>query len=123
MVGDRGTRLSGGEKQRLIVARALLRNPDVLILDEATNAIDSATEKAFQQAIVHFARQRTVIIVAHRLATVEYADNILVMDRGRLVEQGSFSTLLSRNGLFARMYQLQNFGAADLSSDTAVSIK
>ena len=121
LVGERGVRLSGGQKQRLILARALVRNPDMLVLDEPTNALDSITEHAFQQALVRFARDRTIIIVAHRLSTIERADHILVLDRGRLVEQGDFSSLLARNGLFARMYQLQSFSQAADCGEPAIS--
>ena len=121
LVGERGVRLSGGQGQRIILARALLRNPDVLVLDEATNALDSITEQAFQQALSGFARDRTIIIVAHRLSTIERADHILVLDRGRLVEQGDFSSLLAANGLFTRMYQLQSFAQTTECSEPAIS--
>ncbi|TAM79827.1 MAG: ABC transporter ATP-binding protein [Acidobacteria bacterium] len=110
LVGERGVRLSGGEQQRLVLARALVRKPDVLVLDEATNALDSVTEQAFQQALARFTRDHTVIIVAHRLSTIQQADHILVLHQGKLVEQGSFSSLLAGNGLFARMYELQSYG-------------
>jgi ATP-binding cassette, subfamily B, bacterial MsbA len=121
LVGERGVRLSGGQGQRIILARALLRNPEVLVLDEATNALDSITEQAFQQALSGFARDRTIIIVAHRLSTIERADHILVLDRGRLVEQGDFSSLLVANGLFTRMYQLQSFAQTTECSEPVIS--
>ena len=121
LVGERGVRLSGGQRQRLVLARALVRSPDVLILDEATNSLDSITEKALQQALARFARDRTVIIVAHRLSTIERANHILVFDRGRLVEQDDFSSLLAANGLFARMYQLQSFAQSAECRESAVS--
>jgi len=120
VVGERGVRLSGGQRQRLVLARALVRKSEILVLDEATNALDSVTEQAFQQALEHFTKDHTVIIVAHRLSTIQQADHILVLHHGRLVEQGDFSSLIARNGLFARMYQLQNYGqAAEYSSVTA----
>jgi subfamily B ATP-binding cassette protein MsbA len=119
-VGERGVRLSGGQRQRLVLARALARKPEILVLDEATNALDSVTEQAFQQALEHFTRNHTVIIVAHRLSTIQQADHILVLHQGKLVEQGDFSSLLARNGVFARMYELQNYGqAAEYSSVAA----
>ena len=119
VVGERGVRLSGGERQRLVLARALIRKPDILVLDEATNALDSVTEQAFQQALEHFTRDHTVIIVAHRLSTIQQADHILVLHQGKLIEQGNFSGLLARNGLFARMYELQSYGQATEYSDVA----
>ena len=121
VVGERGVRLSGGQRQRLVLARALVRKPDILVLDEATNALDSVTEQAFQQALEHFTRDHTVIVVAHRLSTVQQADHILVLHQGKLVEQGNFSSLLARNGLFARMYELQSYGQAPEYSDVATS--
>ncbi|HET9178126.1 MAG TPA: ABC transporter ATP-binding protein [Terriglobia bacterium] len=121
VVGERGVRLSGGQRQRLVLARALVRKPDVLVLDEATNALDSVTEQAFQQALEHFTRDHTIIIVAHRLSTIQQADHILVLHQGKLVEQGNFSSLLARNGLFARMYELQSYGQAAEYSDVATN--
>ena len=112
LVGERGVRLSGGQRQRLVLARTLLRKLEILVLDEATNALDSVTEQAFQQALEHFTKDHTVIIVAHRLSTIQQADHILVLHQGRLVEQGDFSSLLASNGLFARLYELQNYGQA-----------
>lgn len=110
LVGERGVRLSGGEGQRVVLARALIRVPEILILDEATNALDSVTEQAFQRALSHFKRNHCVVIVAHRLSTIRQADHIVVLNRGKLVEQGDFPSLLARNGLFTRMYELQQFG-------------
>lgn len=105
IVGERGTQLSGGQRQRIALARALLRRPDILILDEATNALDAATERAFQRALAAYAKHRTVIIVAHRLATIEDADHVIVLEAGRIVEQGSPAALLKAGRAFAR-----NFG-------------
>lgn len=107
-VGDRGMRLSGGQRQRLALARAIVRNPDLLILDEATNALDSISEQLIQEALELFSRDRTVIVIAHRLSTVEQADHIAVMHQGRMIEQGTLETLLRQGGLFSQMYGLQN---------------
>ncbi|WP_013325556.1 ABC transporter ATP-binding protein [Gloeothece verrucosa] len=106
-VGDRGIKLSGGQRQRISIARAILCNPEILILDEATNALDTISEKLIQEAISLLSQNRTVIVIAHRLSTIEKADQILVMDGGRLVEQGSFRDLLNNNSLFTKLYQLQ----------------
>jgi ABC-type multidrug transport system fused ATPase/permease subunit len=105
IVGERGTQLSGGQRQRIALARALLRHPDILILDEATNALDATTERAFQHALAAYAKHRTVIIVAHRLATIEDADHVIVLEAGRVVEQGPPAMLLKAGRAFAR-----NFG-------------
>lgn len=107
-VGDRGVRLSGGQKQRIAFARAILRDPDVLILDEATNALDSISENLIQEALAKFSQNRTVIVIAHRLSTVAQADHIVVLENGRVREQGSFERLIERGGLFARLYDLQS---------------
>ncbi|MCM8595473.1 ABC transporter ATP-binding protein/permease [Accumulibacter sp.] len=106
-VGERGLKLSGGEKQRVAIARALLKNPPVLIFDEATSALDSKTEKAIQASLDNAARGRTTLVIAHRLSTIMNADEILVMDRGRIVERGSHSRLLDAGGLYAQMWALQ----------------
>lgn len=107
LVGERGLKLSGGEKQRVAIARTLLKNPPILILDEATSALDSHTEKAIQAELAAIAAQRTTLVIAHRLSTVVDAHQIVVMDHGRIVEQGSFRDLLERQGRFAQMWQLQ----------------
>jgi ATP-binding cassette subfamily B protein len=106
-VGERGLKLSGGEKQRVAIARALLKNPPILIFDEATSALDSKTEKAIQAELEQVALGRTTLIIAHRLSTVMNADEILVLDAGRIVERGAHRALLERNGLYAQMWALQ----------------
>jgi ATP-binding cassette subfamily B protein len=107
VVGERGLKLSGGEKQRVAIARALLKNPAILVFDEATSALDSKSEKAIQAELARIAANRTTLVIAHRLSTVVDADRILVMDQGRIVEQGAHRELLDRDGLYARMWALQ----------------
>jgi ATP-binding cassette subfamily B protein len=106
-VGERGLKLSGGEKQRVAIARALLKNPAILIFDEATSALDSASEKAIQAELDRIAVGRTTLMIAHRLSTVMDADEIIVLDQGRIVERGTHSALLSTGGHYARMWALQ----------------
>ncbi len=108
-VGDRGVKLSGGELQRLSIARVILRNPMILILDEATSALDSVSEQLIQEALDHLAQGRTTIAIAHRLSTIRNADWILVMDQGRIAEQGKLEDLLNQKGLFYRYWQAQHF--------------
>ena len=107
-VGDEGMRLSGGQRQRIALARAILRDPDILLLDEATNALDIETEQAFQLALKQFSKSRTVVVVAHRLSTVRAADQIIVMSKGRIIEVGPPDLLLKRPSHFARLYDLQS---------------
>ena len=107
LVGERGLKLSGGEKQRVAIARTLLKDPALMIFDEATSALDSRTEAAIQAALDAASVQRTTLIIAHRLSTVVRADQILVMDHGRIVESGSHAALLARGGAYARMWSLQ----------------
>ncbi len=111
VIGERGAALSGGERQRLAIARAILKNAPLLILDEATSALDSETEARIKRALDHLRRDRTTFIIAHRLSTVTNADQILVMDRGRIVERGTFSELVALDGLFARMVREGGFTA------------
>jgi ATP-binding cassette subfamily B protein len=106
-VGERGLKLSGGEKQRVAIARALLKNPPILIFDEATSALDSKTEKAIQAQLEQVAVGRTTLIIAHRLSTVMNADEILVLDAGRIVERGTHRALLDQGGMYAQMWALQ----------------
>jgi ATP-binding cassette subfamily B protein len=101
MVGERGYRFSGGERQRLAIARIVLRNPPVLVLDEATSALDTRTERAVKEALDELAKGRTSIVIAHRLSTVADADQILVLDQGRIVERGTHAELLEAGGTYA----------------------
>ena len=107
IIGDRGILLSGGEKQRISIARALVRNPHILVFDEATSSLDSESEKVVQEAITDSLKDRTAIIVAHRLATIIDCDEILVFDQGRIVERGSHSELLVKNGVYRKLYDIQ----------------
>lgn len=107
MVGERGLKLSGGEKQRVAIARAILKNPAILIFDEATSALDSKSEKAIQAELRAIAQNRTTLVIAHRLSTVVDADQILVMDKGKIVERGTHRELLGQNRLYAQMWNLQ----------------
>ena len=107
MVGERGLKLSGGEKQRVAIARTILKGPPILMLDEATSALDSYTEKEIQSALDRVARNRTTLVIAHRLSTVVHADNIVVLDEGRVVEQGTHSQLLGKKGLYAGLWERQ----------------
>jgi ATP-binding cassette subfamily B protein len=106
-VGERGLKLSGGEKQRVAIARAILKKPRILIFDEATSALDSKSEKSIQAELNRVARGHTTLVIAHRLSTVMDADQILVMDHGRIVERGTHRELLERGGLYAQMWLLQ----------------
>ena len=119
MVGERGLKLSGGEKQRVAIARTLLKDPPVLIFDEATSALDSANERAIQTELQSAARNKTALVIAHRLSTVVDAHEILVMEAGRIVERGTHAALLARNGRYAEMWQLQQ-SAAEVEDEAVV---
>ena len=112
-VGERGLKLSGGEKQRVAIARTLLKKPAMLIFDEATSALDSKTERAFQEELLGLAKNRTTLIIAHRLSTIVHADQILVMDHGQIIERGTHAELLAANGRYAEMWQMQERTALD----------
>ncbi|MFY9623686.1 MAG: ATP-binding cassette domain-containing protein, partial [Rhodoplanes sp.] len=107
MVGERGVMLSGGERQRIAIARAILRDASLLLLDEATSSLDAENETLVQEALTHLMQGRTTLVIAHRLATVLSCDRILVLDRGRIVEEGTHDTLVQRGGLYARLARLQ----------------
>jgi subfamily B ATP-binding cassette protein MsbA len=106
-IGENGVKLSGGQRQRLALARALLKNAPILILDEATSALDTESERYIQAALQNVMSNRTTLVIAHRLSTIENADVILVMDHGRIVEQGSHAALLEKNGAYARLHKMQ----------------
>jgi subfamily B ATP-binding cassette protein MsbA len=107
MVGDRGVLLSGGQRQRIAIGRALLKNAPVLILDEATSSLDSHSERRIQEALNVLMKDRTTLVIAHRLSTVERADQIVVLDAGRIVESGTHADLLAANGHYAALYRMQ----------------
>jgi len=107
VIGERGVKLSGGQRQRLAIARALFRNPPILVLDEATSALDTESERLVQQAIDRVMRHRTVLVIAHRLSTVQHADTIVVLRDGRIVEQGTHPELVEADGLYRKLYEMQ----------------
>jgi len=119
-VGERGLKLSGGEKQRVAIARAVLKNPKILIFDEATSALDSKSEKAIQAELRQIARNRTTLTIAHRLSTIVDADEILVLDRGAIVERGTHLALLAADGVYARMWRLQQDQMRDEAAEAVV---
>ena len=107
-IGDRGNRLSGGQRQRISIARAVLKNPPILILDEATSALDTESERLVQQALEHLMKTRTTVAIAHRLSTIKNADEICVMHEGRIVERGTHDELLAMNGYYKKLNDMQS---------------
>ena len=118
VVGERGQRLSGGQRQRIALARAILKNPPVLILDEATAAVDNETEAAIQRSLDRITAERTTLVIAHRLSTVRHADRIVVMDQGRIVESGSHEELIAAGGAYVNLWRVQ----AGLRQDEALAL-
>ena len=110
-IGERGVTLSGGQRQRLVIARAVLRQAPILLLDEATSALDGENEQLVQQALEPLMRGRTTLVIAHRLSTVQTADRIIVLDGGRIVEQGTHASLVAAGGLYRRLSEIQFHGA------------
>jgi len=108
-IGDRGSKLSGGQRQRIAIARAVLNNPSILILDEATSALDTESETLVQKALEKLMQGRTVLVIAHRLSTIQHADEILVIDKGRIAERGSHEELVAKDGIYRKLYELQSF--------------
>jgi subfamily B ATP-binding cassette protein MsbA len=109
-IGDGGNKLSGGQKQRLAIARAIFKNPPILILDEATSALDTQSEKLVQEAIYKLMENRTSLVIAHRLSTIKQADKIVVIESGRIAEEGSHDELMAKGGLYKSLVDMQNFG-------------
>ncbi|MGB3775287.1 MAG: ATP-binding cassette domain-containing protein, partial [Leeuwenhoekiella sp.] len=108
-IGDSGNKLSGGQKQRISIARAVLKNPPIMILDEATSALDTQSERLVQKALENMMMNRTSLVIAHRLSTIQNADLIVVMQRGEIVEQGKHQELLSKNGTYKKLVEMQSF--------------
>jgi subfamily B ATP-binding cassette protein MsbA len=108
VIGEQGTKLSGGQRQRISISRALLKNPPIMIFDEATSALDNESEMLVQEAIENLMKDRTTFVIAHRLSTIRNADRILVLDKGKIVQQGKHDELLrEQNGIYSKLYELQ----------------
>ena len=108
-IGDMGNKLSGGQRQRLSIARAILKNPPILILDEATSALDTESEKIVQEALDQLMKNRTSLVIAHRLSTIQNASKIIVLDGGKVVQQGTHESLYAQEGLYRKLCDLQSF--------------
>src|SRR5690606_25474980 len=106
-VGDRGNRLSGGQRQRISIARAVLANPPIMLLDEATSALDTESEKLVQMALNNLMKNRTSIVIAHRLSTIQHADQIIVIQNGRIIERGTHDALIDQSGLYRKLTEIQ----------------
>ncbi|MDE2109390.1 MAG: ATP-binding cassette domain-containing protein, partial [Gammaproteobacteria bacterium] len=119
LVGERGLKLSGGEKQRVAIARAILKNPPILVFDEATSSLDSNAEQAILAALKELAEHRTSLVIAHRLSTIVDADDIVVLDQGRIAEHGTHRELLRVGGLYAQLWTLQQREAEEREKKTA----
>jgi len=109
VIGDRGMNLSGGQRQRLSIARAVLKNPPILILDEATSSLDTESERLVQDALSKVMTQRTSIVIAHRLSTIQYADEIVVIQKGQIIERGKHDELIAAGGIYKKLTDLQSF--------------
>ena len=109
-IGDRGMNLSGGQRQRLSIARAVLKNPPILILDEATSSLDTESERLVQDALAKVMSQRTSIVIAHRLSTIQYADEIVVLQKGQIIERGKHDDLIAIGGVYKKLTDLQSIG-------------
>jgi subfamily B ATP-binding cassette protein MsbA len=107
-IGERGSKLSGGQRQRLSIARAVLKNPPILILDEATSALDSESEKLVQEALTQLMKNRTTLVIAHRLSTIQHADEILVIEQGKIIQRGSHQDLIQEQGLYQKLSSIQS---------------
>jgi subfamily B ATP-binding cassette protein MsbA len=116
-IGEHGTKLSGGQRQRLALARAILKDAPILILDEATSALDTESERLIQAALNTIMQDRTTLVIAHRLSTIEGADVIIVVEHGKIIEQGSHAELIAKNGAYSRLHQIQ-FGSEHTSQQT-----
>jgi len=108
-IGDRGAKLSGGQRQRICIARAVLKNPPIMLLDEATSALDTESEKLVQDSLYKLMENRTTVVIAHRLSTIQSADTIVVIDAGQIVESGSHSELIQQEGLYRKLIDMQQF--------------
>ena len=107
MVGERGLKLSGGEKQRVAIARTILKNPPMLLFDEATSSLDTNTEREIQKALAKVSRKKTTLMIAHRLSTIIDADEIIVLEKGQIVERGTHKSLLNKKGVYYKLWQMQ----------------
>jgi len=117
IIGERGVKLSGGQRQRIAIARALLRNAPILVLDEATSALDSESERLVQDALYNLMEHRTSFVIAHRLSTIKYANRIIVLDKGQIVESGTHESLLANSGLYRKYYEMQFADLEDKNKD------